>query len=88
VNPFRRSGVVALEAQPMNPTPRFLAHTRSGHGHVLPADSAAEAALAFAEAHAPWAEDDALQVIVQPEGGGPEHCFTVHLDDGEIEPCD
>jgi hypothetical protein len=68
-------------------TARYYAHTDAGHGHLLVAASFEDAALAFAEAHAPMADDDAIRVIVQHEDGGPEHCFVIHLDDGEVEPC-
>ena len=71
----------------MAETARYYAHAASGHGHLVEASSFEDAAFAFAEAHAPMAEDDAVQVIVQAEDGGPEHCFMIHLDDGSVEPC-
>ena len=55
---------------------RYVAHTDSGHCHILEARSFEDAALAFAESHAPWAED-----------GGPEHCFVIHLNDETVEAC-
>ncbi len=66
---------------------RYLAHTETGHCHIVEADSFEDAALHFAEAHTPWAEDDALRVIVQAEDGGPEHCFVVHLHADEVSAC-
>jgi hypothetical protein len=33
------------------------------------------------------AEDDAVQVIVQAEDGGPQHCFVIHLDSGALSAC-
>ena len=66
---------------------RYVAHTESGHCHILEARSFEDAALTFAEAHSPWAEDDALRVIVQAEDGGPEHCFLIHLDTEAVEAC-
>lgn len=66
---------------------RYYAHTSSGHGHLLKASSFEDAAITFAEAHAPMAEDDAVQVIVQAEDGGPQHCFVIHLDSGAFEAC-
>lgn len=58
---------------------RYVAHTETGHCHILEARSFEDAALHFAEAHAAWAEEDAVRVTVQSEDGGPEHCFVVHL---------
>ena len=66
---------------------RYVAHTESGHCHILEASSFEDAALTFAEAHAPWAEDDALRVMVQAEDGGPEHCFLIHLHTEAVEAC-
>ncbi len=66
---------------------RYLAHTDAGHCHLLEARSFEDAAISFAEAHAPMAEDDALRVIVQSEDGGAEHCFVIHLDSGSVEAC-
>ncbi len=66
---------------------RYYAHTDAGHGHLLEASSFEDAAISFAEAHAPLAEDDAVRVIVQAEDGGPEHCFVIHLDNGSVEAC-
>ncbi|MBU1348013.1 MAG: hypothetical protein KKA16_13820 [Alphaproteobacteria bacterium] len=66
---------------------RYLAHTDAGHCHILEARSFEDAAMSFAEAHAPMAEDDALRVIVQSEDGGPEHCFVIHLDSETVEAC-
>ena len=66
---------------------RYVAHTESGHCHILEARSFEDAALHFAEAHAPWAEDDELRVMVQAEDGGPEHCFVIHLDIEAVEAC-
>lgn len=71
----------------MAPSVRYVAHTDSGHCHIVEAASFEDAALAFAESHAPWAEDDALRVIVQSEDGGPEHCFVVHLHGETVEAC-
>ncbi len=66
---------------------RYVAHTDTGHCHILEASSFEDAALHFAEAHASAAEDDELRVIVQAEDGGPEHCFVVHLHSEMIEGC-
>jgi len=66
---------------------RYVAHTESGHCHILEARSFEDAALTFAEVHSPWAEDDALRVIVQAEDGGPEHCFLIHLAAEAVEAC-
>lgn len=66
---------------------KFLAHTDSGRCHVFEACSFEDAALAFAEAHAPWAEYEPLRVLVQAEDGGPERCFIVHLHEETAEVC-
>lgn len=66
---------------------RYVAHTDSGHCHILEARSFEDAAITFAEAHAAWAADDELRVMVQSEDGGPEHCFVVHLHAEAIEAC-
>ncbi|AQR62748.1 hypothetical protein BZG35_14635 [Brevundimonas sp. LM2] len=66
---------------------RYYAHTDSGHGHLLEASSYEDAALSFAEAHAPMADDDAVRVVVQAADGGPEHCFVIHLHSGAVEAC-
>lgn len=71
----------------MTDATRYYAHTTSGHGHLLEAASFEDAAITFAEAHAPMAEDDAVQVIVQAEDGGPQHCFVIHLDSGAVSAC-
>ena len=59
---------------------RYLAHTDAGHCHLLEARSFHDAAISFAEAHAPMVLDDAVRVIVQAEDGGPEHCYVIHLE--------
>lgn len=66
---------------------RYYAHTDSGHGHLLEASSYEDAAICFAEAHAPMADDDAVRVVVQATDGGPEHCFVIHLHSGTVEAC-
>lgn len=71
----------------MTDTARYYAHIASGHAHLLEATSFVDAAVTFAETHAPMAEDDAVQVIVQAADGGPEHCFVIHLDSGAVSAC-
>ncbi|MGV3580433.1 DUF5961 family protein [Brevundimonas sp.] len=66
---------------------RYVAHTETGHCHILEARSFEDAALHFAEAHAAWAQEDAVRVIVQSEDGGPEHCFVVHLHAETVQDC-
>ena len=71
----------------MTAAARYYAHTATGHSHLLEASSFEDAALCFAEAHAPLAEEDAVQVIIRAEDGGPEHCYVIHLDSGTVEAC-
>lgn len=73
----------------MTDTTQYYAHAAgSGHGHVVEASTYEGAAVAFTERYAPAIdEDDAVRIIVQPVDGGAEHCFVVHFDDGEVEPC-
>ena len=87
VNPFRFSRVGRPRRPRMAEATRYYAQIKSGHGHLLEASSLIDAAITFAEAHAPMAEDDAVQVIVQAEDGGPQHCFVIHLDSGAVEAC-
>lgn len=67
---------------------RYRAHASgSGHAHLVEATSFESAALAFTEDHAALVDDGEIRVIVQSEDGGPERCFIVHLDDGDVEAC-
>ena len=71
--------------------PRYLAQTLE-HGdraHVVPeARSFAEAAVLFAEGWHPATEaDGAVSVTVTDCDSGEQHCFTVHLDSGDVESC-
>lgn len=69
-------------------TTRYRAHASdSAHAHIVEATSFETAALAFTEDHAALAADGEVRVIVQSEDGGPEHCFVVHMDDGDVEAC-
>jgi hypothetical protein len=67
---------------------RYRTHASgSGHAHLVEATSFESAALAFTEGHAALADGGEIRVIVQSEDGGPEHCFIVHLGDGDVEAC-
>jgi hypothetical protein len=73
---------------PDAPPTRYRAYASgSGHTHLVEATSFETAALAFTEDHAAMAADGEIRVIVQSEDGGPERCFIVHLDDGDVEAC-
>jgi hypothetical protein len=77
---------------PDTPSHRYRAHASgAGHARLVEATSFETAALAFTEDHAAQllagTTDGEIRVIVQSEDGGPEHCFVVHLGDGDIKAC-
>jgi hypothetical protein len=71
---------------------RYVAHAVEDHGrgsHLVPeAASFVEAAVMFAEHWHPTASDDgAVSVTVVDCDSGEQHCFTIDIDSGDVEPC-
>jgi hypothetical protein len=68
---------------------RFSAHCSNeravASGFVTAAQSFEEAALLFAER---WAgEEEACRVIVVDTESGEQHCFSIDIDQGHVDPC-
>ena len=63
-------------------------HEGRDRSHRVEAKSFEEAAIGFVERwHPAETEDGAVSVLVTEGGVGVEHCFTVHLDEGDAQPC-
>ena len=63
-------------------------HEGRDRSHRVEAKSFEEAAIGFVERwHPAQTEDGAVSVLVADGDLGVEHCFTVHLDEGDAQPC-
>ena len=63
-------------------------HEGRERSHRVEAKSFEEAAIGFVERWYPAETDDgAVSVLVAESDIGAEHCFTVHLDEGDASPC-
>ena len=76
----------------MAATRRYVAQTVHDHGHaahlVPEAASFVEAALMFTERWHPATEEDgSVSVTVVDCDSGEQHCFTIDVDSGDVEPC-
>ncbi len=76
------------------PTPSeplsFQVRTRDGEHRARTVHEASfeAAAIAYLEAeHLDVADESEISVVVRELGSGHEHCFRLHLDTGEAEPC-
>lgn len=69
----------------------FHVHARNegrDHSHRVEAKSFEEAAIGFVERwHCAQTDEGAVSVLVAEGDTGSEHCFTVHLDEGDASPC-
>ena len=78
-------------AQAAETSRTFHVHARHEgrvHGHRREAKSFEEAAIGFVERwHPAQTDDGAVSVLVAEGDTGAEHCFTVHLDEGDVSPC-
>lgn len=69
---------------------RYRVHVRHldhHHARVVEEASFEAAAVAYVEDFAEVVENSAISVVVRELDGGCEHCFTIHLETGEAEPC-
>ena len=63
-------------------------HEGRDSSHRVEAKSFEEAAIGFVERwHPAQTDDGAVSVLVAEGDTGAEHCFTVHLDEGDASPC-
>lgn len=67
-----------------------FAETDRAHGHTLEAAGFEAAAVEFAERYTPAGdnEDDGVRIFVRRLDDGVEHCFVIHLGQGDPERCD